>query len=334
MIDQLHPAFKLTADGNPFIGDRVLSIEITDEAGFESDQLIVTLDDADPQIARPREGAVLAIAIGYLETGLVDFGTYVVEEIEREGWPRRLILTAKAADHARTMKAPKTRAWEGKTVREVVETIAGEHGLTAQVADALGRIAIPYLAQTEESDQNLLTRLAKRIGAIVTPKDQRLIVTPRHSGKTAGGQSMPELIVTRDMLIADGGYRIGSRPRGRFGTVRARWRDRQAGMTRNVDVETGLKGPRKTLREVCQDEAEARRAADAAVREIKAGEGEMALLLVGNPLARAEAPIVVQGVGLDIDGRWIATSVRHAWNFEAGGATTEITAEFGADDEE
>ena len=90
MTDQLRPAFRLTADGNPFIGDRVLSIEITDEAGFESGQLIVTLDDADPQIARPRQGAVLAIAIGYRETGLVDFGSYAVEEIEREGWPRRL----------------------------------------------------------------------------------------------------------------------------------------------------------------------------------------------------------------------------------------------------
>ena len=143
---------------------------------------------------------------------------------------------------------------------------------------------------------------------------------------------MPESVVTLDMLIADGTYRIGSRPCGRFGTVRARWRNRQAGVTRNVDVETGLEDPRTTLRKVYQDEDEARRAADAAIRETKAGEGEMSLRLVGNPLARAEAPIIIQDVGLDIDGRWIATSVRHEWNFETGGATTEITAEFGADE--
>ncbi|MDQ7775401.1 MAG: hypothetical protein Q4615_05535 [Paracoccus aminovorans] len=90
----------------------------------------------------------------------------------------------------------------------------------------------------------------------------------------------------------------------------------------------------KDLREVYQDEAEARRAADAAVREIKAGEGDMRLLLVGYPLARAEAPIVVEGVSLDLDGRWIATRVNHEWNFESGGATTEIIAEFGADDDD
>lgn len=36
-------------------------------------------------------------AIGYRETGLVDFGSDTVEEIGREGWPRRLILTALTA---------------------------------------------------------------------------------------------------------------------------------------------------------------------------------------------------------------------------------------------
>lgn len=87
--------------------------------------------------------------------------------------------------------------------------------------------------------------------------------------------------MTAEMLVDLDGYRIGSRLRGRFGVVRTRWRDRQAGLTRDVDVSTGLEGPRKTLREVYQDAAEARRAADAAVREIKAGEEDMRLLLVG-----------------------------------------------------
>ncbi len=128
-------------------------------------------------------------------------------------------------------------------------------------------------------------------------------------------------------------YRIGSRPRGRYGKVRARWRDRKADVTRNVDVETGLEGPRKTLREAYQDEAEARRAADAAAREVKGGEVEVTLQLVGNTLARAETPIVVQGVSLDLDGRWIASSVTHHWNFEAGGATTEIGAGTGLNED-
>lgn len=58
-------------------------------------------------------------------------------------------------------------------------------------------------------------------------------------------------------------------------------------MTRNVDVSAGLEGQRKTLRDIHQDKTEARRAANVAVREIKAGEGDMPLLLVGYPLDRA-----------------------------------------------
>lgn len=42
-----------------------------------------------------------------------------------------------------------------------------EHGLAAQVADTLGRIAIPCLAQTGQSDQNLLIRLAQWIGTTI-----------------------------------------------------------------------------------------------------------------------------------------------------------------------
>lgn len=150
------PMVLITADGKPFAMDRVLSVEITDEAGFESDELIITLDDADPQIARPREGALLGVAIGYKETGLVDFGSYVFEELSREGWPRIMTLSAKAADHAKSLKEPKTRTWENTTLAAIVAKIAAEHGLTPQVDSQMGAHAVPFLAQTEESDQNLL----------------------------------------------------------------------------------------------------------------------------------------------------------------------------------
>lgn len=325
------PMVLITADGKPFAMDRVLSVEITDEAGFESDELIITLDDADPQIARPREGALLGVAIGYKETGLVDFGSYVFEGLSREGWPRIMTLSAKAADHAKSLKEPKTRTWENTTLAAIVAKIAAEHGLTPQVDSQMGAHAVPFLAQTEESDQNLLTRLGRRIGAVITPKDQRLLVTKRHSGKTASGKDMPRLLVTRPMLLVDRAYSIRHKPRVRYSEIRARWRDRPAGRTKSVSVKTGLEGPSTTLREVFQSEDEARRAADATKRDMAAGEGEMELTLIGNPLARAETPVEVSGVGLDIDGRWIATSITHEWAFNGGGATTTIRAEFGVD---
>lgn len=324
------PVVQITADGAAFAMDRVLSVEITDEAGFESDEAIITLDDCEPQIARPREGAVLSISIGYRESGVAAFGSYVFEELERTGWPRRAVLYAKAADHAKSLKEPKSRQWDNKTVGDIVRSIAGEHGLRAEVDAKLGAIVIRYLSQTEESDQNLLSRLARRIGAIITPKDQRLLVTERHSGKTVSGQSLPTLTITRPMMIADEAYSLRLKPRTRHSEVKARWRDRAAGLTRVFTLQTGQEGPSKTLREVFADEAEAKRAAEAEKRAMVAGEGELDLLIVGSPAARAEAPVSVEGVGVDVDGKWLAKSVTHRWDFEGGGATTRIVCDLGA----
>ncbi len=195
----------------------------------------------------------------------------------------------------------------------------------------MGAHAVPFLARTEESDQNLLTRLGRRIGAVITPKDQRLLVTKRHSGKTASGKDMPPLVIARPMLLADRACSIRHKPRVRYSEIRARWRDRPAGRTKSVSVETGLEGPSTTLREVFQSEDEAKRTAEAAKRDIAAGEGEMELKLIGAPLARAETPVQVEGVSPDVDGRWLATSITHEWAFNGGGAATTIRAEFGVD---
>lgn len=93
-----------------------------------------------------------------------------------------------------------------------------------------------------------------------------------------------------------------------------------------------FKPARKALREVFATEDEAKRAAEADKREMAAGEGELELLIVGNPLAGAEAPVSISGVGLDVDGEWLAKSVTHRWDFEQGGATTRIVCDLGAKD--
>lgn len=329
------PIFKITVEGQSFASDRVLSIEITDAAGFESDQLSITLDDAFPQIERPREGAKLTVALGYQDTGLVEMGTYVFEELERDGMARTVTLHAKAADHAKTLKQPKTRAWDQKTFGDIVKTIAGEHSLKPVIAREIGAHPIHYAAQTEESDQNFLTRMGKRIGAIVAPKDGHLLATLRRSGETASGQAIPTIEVTLGRLVSDGAYHVRLKPRSRYAKVIANYEDQGAGVTRQEIIEVASEGPSMTLREVFQNRTEARRAAEAKSIEFKAGEGELSLQLIGDPHARAEAPIEVSGVSLDADGKWIASTVTHTWDYgEDGGAVTTVEAEFGMNKED
>lgn len=327
------PIFLIEADGQPFNMSRVLRVEVIDAAGYESDELTIVLDDTPPQIERPREGAKLKVSLGFAETGLVSVGTYVFEEIERNGFERKMTLIAKAADHMETLKEPKTRGWEHVAFGDILKKVAREHSLKPVVSKALAVHMIDYAAQTEESDQNFLTRLGRRIGAVVAPKDGHLLAIERHTGKAASGDDLPPIFVTKSKLVSDGAYSVRIKPRSRFSSFRALWEDKTSGTTKEVIVQGGEKGPSYTLRETFQSRGEAHKAATSKRNELRAGEGELSIEMIGEPSAVAEAPISVIDVSPDADGEWIASTVTHVWDFEeGGGATTTIEAQYGMDD--
>ncbi|MFM9587188.1 hypothetical protein, partial [Streptomyces caniscabiei] len=69
----MRPQFRVFADDRDItsrIAERLIEMTITDEAGFQSDALTISVDDADGVLAVPRKGARLAVHLGYEETGL------------------------------------------------------------------------------------------------------------------------------------------------------------------------------------------------------------------------------------------------------------------------
>ncbi|KPN64238.1 Phage protein D [Aliiroseovarius crassostreae] len=326
------PIFELLLNGLPFHPTKVLSIEVTDGAGFESDELVIKCMDA-PRINAPAQSDEFQLSLGYLEWGAPFYiGTFFYEESERIGFDREVTFTAKAADHSKTLKEPKTRAWEG-TFGGIADQVAKDHGLKLSMAETLKNHPIGYVAQTEESDQNFLTRLGRKVGAVTTFKDGFLLITERGSGKTASGKDLPPVIILPQHLNADEGFTVRLKPRAKFSKVISRWQDRAAGTIQKLTLETGGEGPSMTLREVFQSEAEARSNGEAKVKELRAGEGELTLNMIGNPLIRAESPIQPSGVDPDADQTWIAKSVTHVWDFaEDGGTSTTVDADFGMED--
>ena len=64
----LTPDYMLMLDSRDITGnisDRLMSMTLTDNRGFEADQLDLELDDADGQIVLPRRGAVIQLALGW-----------------------------------------------------------------------------------------------------------------------------------------------------------------------------------------------------------------------------------------------------------------------------
>ncbi len=63
------------------ISDRLMSMTLTDNRGFEADQLDIELNDADGQVGLPVRGAVLrCISAGAF--ALVCKGKFTVDEVE------------------------------------------------------------------------------------------------------------------------------------------------------------------------------------------------------------------------------------------------------------
>ena len=67
-LNSKNPAFNITIEGKDVttaLDARLMSLTLTDNRGFEADQLDLELDDADGQIVLPRRGAVIRLALGW-----------------------------------------------------------------------------------------------------------------------------------------------------------------------------------------------------------------------------------------------------------------------------
>lgn len=322
----MKPIWKVTADGGNItaaLAKRLLSLTVTDEAGIASDEIAIELDNADFAIAAPRKGATLQCWLGYEGGSWIDKGLFVVDELEAGGPPHTLTIKGKAADMRKSLKEQKTRGWDSITVNDLVKTIAREHGLIPVVAPALGGIAIPNLAQTNESDMNLLTRVAKMHDAISKPVSGRLIFVPRGEAKSATGKSMGSTSLGPGDFNS---YRATQAERGKYGAVVAQWHNPATGQPESIKVGKG-EGPTHTLRHKYPDADQAQRAAAAKMDALERGVGTFSGEVVpGRPGIGAEGKLTTSGLGDIASGEWVITRAVHRLT-KSGGLTTSVEAE-------
>ena len=179
------PAWRVVLDGNDLtdrIAPRLIDLTLTECRGGEADQLDLRIHDHDGRMALPRRGVTLTVAIGWRDTGLVDKGTFRVDEVEHSGAPDIITIRARSADLTQKIRTRRERSWHDVTLGKVLRGLAGEHGLKAQIDAKLADIAIPHLDQTGESDVHLLQRLGKQYDAVATVKNGTLLFAPISRG--------------------------------------------------------------------------------------------------------------------------------------------------------
>lgn len=302
--------YRIKVDGKDVTGifRRVLTrLSITDEAGLKADTVELTLDDRGYMIELPKEGAVMDIALGFRETGLIPMGKFTVDEISGEGPVTTLSIRGKAADMLAGLKAPKTRHWDKVSLSKIVAKIAGEHNLKPVTGKSLLKTSYPYLAQTAESDLHFLSRLARDLDATVKPVEGRLLFVKRGTGKTADGQDIEPLRITPLQMV---NWRWNLTSRGKFKSVCAEWKD--LGSAKTHKITRGKGEPVRQLRHPFASKAEATRAADAALSSGKRGSGTISVEMAGFYGGLfAEGLVDLQGIKPELTGRWSIKRVSH-----------------------
>ena len=244
----LTPIARLTIDGKPFGNaavSRIVSIELTDKRGFEADELTLELNDYDGALAIPSTGSKITLHLGYQETGIVDKGEYLFSEFTHTGAPDRLSITARAADLAETLAQQKERSWHKKTLYQIVEAIAKEHGYPYRIAEQYQRETIAHIDQTNESDASFLSRLAERYDAIATVKAGRLLFIPAGEAQTASGAPITPLTITR---AAGDNHSFSYSSTNAYNAVRAYYTDKRTGRRKEVVInKDNLQPQRKTV---------------------------------------------------------------------------------------
>lgn len=224
------PAFRLEIGGKDvtaLVKDRLLSLSLTDNDGWESDALNIDLDNRENRLPLPKYDEEVKLWLGY-EGALAYMGLYKVGDTTLTLRPRTMSITCNAADLTKAeLKANKTRGWLDKTLGDIVKTIAAENGLKPIISDDLVSVRFPQVDQANESDLNLLTRLGKEYDATAKTANGCLLLTVKGDGKTANGNNLP--VVVLNEYDVQPGATIRTVKRETYGAIACEYREVSTG---------------------------------------------------------------------------------------------------------
>jgi len=228
------PIYKLTVDGKNItaaVQGRLCSLTLTDNRGFEADQLDIVLDDSDGKLDLPPRGAQVNLSLGWQDSGLVDKGSYTVDEVSLSGAPDTLTIRARSADLRSGLTTQRERSWHCSTVGLIVNEIAGENELVPMISATLAEQIVDHLDQTNESSANLLTRLSGQFDAIAAVKNGNLMFFCAGAGVSASGKPLPGVTITRQ---SGDSHHFSIADRETFTLVKATYNDINLGETGEV----------------------------------------------------------------------------------------------------
>ncbi|MDM1784253.1 contractile injection system protein, VgrG/Pvc8 family [Acinetobacter bereziniae] len=324
--DYPYPIFKVEVEGidiSSKIVDRLISLNVKDNRGLEVDSIDLELDDSDGLLSIPPEGAKIQVWLGWSNTGLIDKGIYKVESTAHRGTPDVLSITAFASDISEGLKQKRERSFSNKTIQDIFTTVATQYELKPIVHERFASKVIQYIAQNE-SDANLITRIADENDAIATVKNGHLLLLPRGASQTVSGLNLPRVTLTRNM--GDQHSFTTGTGTDKVTAVKAFYYETNKSKKGHVVIGDNQENL-KELRFVHRDKQAAEQAANAEYNRCKRGAKQLSYsLALGDPSLIPEQEYTFIGLKPEIDELiWLATNLTHSLGEQ--GLTTSIELE-------
>ena len=319
------PVIEISADDKPLndqVMSRLMTISITDNKNLDADELSITLDDHDGQLELPKRGVKIQCWMGFVDVGVHDMGTYIVDSSEWSGSPDTISIKAKSADFKSSLKSGHSQSYHNETLGSIAGTVAKRHELILAIKPELSSINVGHVDQTDESDIHLLTRLCHYYGAVVNNKHGKLLIFTANSNQTASGTALTLTEITR--RIGDS-YRYSVEDRqSDYDGVSASYQDKNEAKRKTVNS-SDAKSKNKKLKGTYKSKDAATAAADAEDKRMKEQQAKFSIATAyAYPAVTTESPITLHGFKAEIDAlKWTVDKAIHTYG-KSSGLTTQL----------
>ena len=307
------PAVEIYGANATLLNERLVSWVHTDASGIESDkiQLIIDIDGLE---GLPSLGGRIGFRVGYQETGLFDKGVFVITQRKPSLYPLQLSLTAMSAPLSvgdeTGFRQRRSASYGPITLGALFRQLTMKHGFSPRVAPELESKKIDHIDQSNETDMGFLTRVAAIYFAVTKPIKGLYVLALRGQLTSISGKPVTEVVlsVTKNNRPGDPAFIsavLDEKAQSKYQGCVTTWWDSAAGKQRTFQLGVA---PFKTLPRRCQNEDQAKAAAEGELRRLEREAFTLTITCPGHPDLAAEGVIHLDATWPKImQGRWSVT---------------------------
>jgi phage protein D len=303
------PDFKVEVNGKDVTANvkrHLASLSLKDEAGDATDELTLTFDNL---YKRPKYEDKIKIWLGYKEIGLYFCGTFLVQTTEKTQTSLRVRATS--VNFTTQIKKKHNISYENISLCNLVKKIAQKNGLKYKCD--FKDVFFKHLSQTNESDLNLLNRIAKMYNATFNIKNDTIIFIKKESNS-----DLPVFEIDKKNVSS---YSIKYANKTLYKSVKATWHDTKENKVKEVIFGRGE--PQYVLQDTFKDENEALKRAEGILSFLNSGIVSGNVVIEGMNII-AGGKLKLMDFGED-DGEYSIKRVTH--NLSGSGYTVRVEFE-------